>query len=70
MTGSGGSRPSTSSVRVVADSDRRRHYVPATQSATCQNLNAQGPTTWIVTLLLLTITALSGFNLYLLMVGL
>jgi hypothetical protein len=67
MNGSDGSRPSTSSVRVVADSDRRRHYVPATQSATCQNLNTQGPAVWIVPLLLLTITLLSIFNLYLLM---
>jgi hypothetical protein len=68
MNGSSGSGRSTSSVSVVADLDRGRHYVPATQSATCQNLNTHGPTAWIVPLLLLTITATSIFNLYLLMV--
>lgn len=67
MNGSSGSRASTSSVSLVADSDGGRHYVPATQSATCSNLDSQRHAVWIVTFLLLTITALSIFNLYLLM---
>jgi cobalamin biosynthesis Mg chelatase CobN len=68
-TGTSGSRPSTNSVRVVVDSDYR-HYVPATQSATCQNLNSERRTFSIVTVLLLTISALAIFDLYLLMAGL
>jgi hypothetical protein len=47
--------------------DRGRNYVPATQSATCHNLDSQRHAVWTVTFLLLMITALSIFNLYLLM---
>lgn len=66
MTVFSGSGSSRSSVNIVADSGHR-HYVPPTQSATCQDLNSQVPAVWIVPFLLLTITALSIFNLYLLM---
>ena len=66
MNGSSGSKASTSSVSLVADSNRGRNYVPATQSATCDNLDSQRHAFWIVTSLLVMISALSIFNLYLL----
>jgi hypothetical protein len=67
MNGPAGSKASTSSVSLAADLDRGRNYVPATQSATCHNLDSQRHAVWTVTFLLLMITALSIFNLYLLM---